>query len=97
MWALVSYNTFAACRGLVHELSELVWILCGLLLADSLRTRDYLEATPDGYSLYVKYGFKAEGEMVLDYSSLGVEGEEYFHLMIRDPVSRPTVPNGQSG
>ncbi|KAJ5784273.1 uncharacterized protein N7503_009485 [Penicillium pulvis] len=58
----------------------------GIELADSLQTRIYLEATAEGYPLYIKYGWKHLEEIELDLEKLGCHGKESFFLMMRDPV-----------
>ncbi|KAJ6086292.1 hypothetical protein N7486_010573 [Penicillium sp. IBT 16267x] len=58
----------------------------GIALADSLQTRIYLEATPEGYPIYLKYGWKRLDEVELDLEKLGSQGKESFILMMRDPV-----------
>ncbi|KAJ5670962.1 hypothetical protein N7507_000089 [Penicillium longicatenatum] len=58
----------------------------GTQLADSLQTRIYLEATPEGYPIYLKYGWKRLDEVELDLGKFGGHGKESFILMMRDPV-----------
>ncbi|KAJ5112773.1 hypothetical protein N7532_000818 [Penicillium argentinense] len=67
-------------RGLSSKL--LRW---GCSRADELGVRVYLEATGEGYPVYIKYGWKPVEEVSLDRSLYGAEGKESFTLMIRDP------------
>ncbi|KAJ5281739.1 hypothetical protein N7478_007111 [Penicillium angulare] len=53
--------------------------------ADALQVRIYLEATPEGYPLYVKYGWKAVENVDFDMNELGAHGVDDFVFMIRDP------------
>ncbi|KAJ5923833.1 hypothetical protein N7466_008020 [Penicillium verhagenii] len=59
----------------------------GINQADAVQARIYLESTPEGYPVYLKYGFKALEEITLDYEKMGGHGKEDLVLMIRDPVS----------
>ncbi|KAJ5925002.1 hypothetical protein N7454_007641 [Penicillium verhagenii] len=58
----------------------------GINQADAVQARIYLEATPEGYPVYLKYGFKALEEITLDYEKMGSHGKEDLVLMIRDPI-----------
>ncbi|KAJ5645889.1 hypothetical protein N7490_002261 [Penicillium lividum] len=58
----------------------------GITQADALQARIYLEATPEGYPLYVKYGWKEVGEIEFDFDQLGYHGKENLILMMRDPI-----------
>ncbi|KAJ5907336.1 hypothetical protein N7495_000018 [Penicillium taxi] len=57
----------------------------GTTQADALQARIYLEATPQGYPLYLKHGWKPVEKITLDYGQYGSEGQEGFILMMRDP------------
>lgn len=58
----------------------------GTAQADALQARIYLEATPEGYNLYKSHGWKPVETITLDFKPFGLEGEESFYIMIRDPV-----------
>lgn len=57
----------------------------GIERADAVQARIYLEATPEGYPLYCKYGWKTVEHAILDYSSVGGVGTQAFIIMIREP------------
>lgn len=59
----------------------------GVERADAVRSRIYLEASPEGYPLYSKFGFRVLEEACLDYASLGGAGSQRFLVMIREPQS----------
>lgn len=61
--------------------------------ADALQARIYLEATPEGYPLYVKHGWKKVEEVTIDFSQLDSEGQESFVIMMRDPAPLSEVLN----
>ncbi|KAJ5739083.1 hypothetical protein N7533_011867 [Penicillium manginii] len=67
-------------RGLSSKL--LRW---GCDQADQFGVRVYLEATGDGYPVYIKYGWKPLEEVSLDWSLYGGQGVDRFTLMMRDP------------
>lgn len=56
--------------------------------ADASQSRIYLEGTPEGVPVYLKYGWKILEEVVMDYTPFGSVGQESFFLMMRDPVSQ---------
>ncbi|KAJ5223899.1 hypothetical protein N7468_008441 [Penicillium chermesinum] len=58
----------------------------GMAQADALKARIYLEATAEGFPLYEKNGWKPVEELTMDFKPLGLEGEDKFWVMIRDPV-----------
>jgi hypothetical protein len=58
----------------------------GLEKADAEKKRVYLESTPDGMTLYKKYGFELVEEVLFDYGEFGIEGEETVSLMLREAV-----------
>lgn len=58
----------------------------GMQLADTWQTRIYLEATPEGYPVYLKHGWKPVEELVLDFGQHGGEGKQPFWVMMRDPL-----------
>lgn len=62
-----------------------VFLEWGLEKADALRRRVYLEATPAGYPLYLKYGWVPIEEVTLDFEPLGGVGTEKFVMMMREP------------
>ncbi|KAJ6008135.1 hypothetical protein N7540_012111 [Penicillium herquei] len=57
----------------------------GIEKADALQARIYLEATPEGVALYTRYGWKPIEDFKLDLKLYGVEGEDIFSVMIREP------------
>lgn len=57
----------------------------GTAKADEWQVRIYLEATGEGYPVYVKHGWKPVEEIHLDRTQYGGQGQESFMLMIRDP------------
>lgn len=58
----------------------------GTKKADQYQCRVYLEATADGYPLYIKHGFKVVEEIAIDRTSFGGMGRLPFWIMIRDPM-----------
>ncbi|KAJ5200903.1 hypothetical protein N7449_005706 [Penicillium cf. viridicatum] len=56
--------------------------------ADASQSRIFLEGTPEGVPVYLKYGWKIVEEVVMDYTPFGSVGQESFFLMMRDPVSQ---------
>lgn len=58
----------------------------GMEKADALQARIYLEATPEGLPLYIKYGWKEVEVVTIDFSQLNSHGQESFVIMMRDPV-----------
>lgn len=61
----------------------------GLDKANTVQRRVYLEATPEGYPLYIKYGWRAVEEVTIDFTEYGGEGLQTFVIMIRDPDTHP--------
>ncbi|KAI9035878.1 GNAT family N-acetyltransferase [Aspergillus affinis] len=59
----------------------------GMEYADERDARIYLEATMDGYPLYVKHGWRQVEELVLDFVPYGGHGTATYSLMIRDRKS----------
>lgn len=58
----------------------------GLEKADASKRRVYLEATPEGYPLYYKYGWRpVEEQFTLDFTQYGGVGSQTFVVMMRDP------------
>ena len=57
----------------------------GIERADTSKSRIFLEATPEGVPLYLKYGWKQLEVMTMDYRPFGGDGSESFYLMMRDP------------
>ena len=58
----------------------------GMAKADEWQTRIYLEATPAGYPVYIKHGWRVVEEIRLDFSQHGGVGSEPFLVMMRDPL-----------
>ncbi|CAG8305065.1 unnamed protein product [Penicillium salamii] len=58
----------------------------GIEKADAAKSRIYLEATPEGVPVYLKYGWRHLEEVTMSYVDHGGVGEESFYLMIRDPI-----------
>jgi hypothetical protein len=54
--------------------------------ADAWQTRIYLEATPEGLPVYLKFGWKPVEEITLDLAAHGNVGRDKFVVMIRDPA-----------
>lgn len=54
-------------------------------LADAENRKVYLEATPEGYPVYVKYGFRQIDLMKQDLSKWGEERPGVNTVMLRDP------------
>ncbi|GIJ82090.1 hypothetical protein Asppvi_000593 [Aspergillus pseudoviridinutans] len=61
----------------------------GARMADERNVRIYLEATPEGYPLYSKYGWRDMEDLVMDYSLYGGDGKGTFVVMIREPGNYP--------
>lgn len=61
------------------------FIKWGLEKADAMKRRAYLEATPEGYPLYCKYGWNPIEELTLDFGAYGGKGTQKFVVMMRDP------------
>ncbi|RMJ25796.1 hypothetical protein PHISP_03355 [Aspergillus sp. HF37] len=57
----------------------------GLDKADAAQRRVYLEATPEGYPLYCKYGWRAVERVMVDFAPHGGEGSQSLVIMMRDP------------
>ncbi|OOQ88197.1 hypothetical protein PEBR_14250 [Penicillium brasilianum] len=57
----------------------------GTAKADEWQARIYLEATGEGYPVYIKHGWKPVEEVHLDRAKYGGQGRESFVLMIREP------------
>jgi GNAT superfamily N-acetyltransferase len=75
--------TLLAYRGRGIGSALLEW---GIKIADTVKTRIYLEATSAGLSLYRKHGWQVVEELVLDLEPFGEGEEELFTLMLREPV-----------
>ncbi|KAJ5454867.1 uncharacterized protein N7458_005823 [Penicillium daleae] len=75
--------TLPAYRGRGIGSALLEW---GIKIADTVKTRIYLEATSAGLSLYSKHGWQVVEELVLDLELFGEGREELFTLMLREPV-----------
>ncbi|GIK03390.1 hypothetical protein Aspvir_007459 [Aspergillus viridinutans] len=61
----------------------------GMRIADERNVRIYLEATPEGYPLYSKCGWRDVEDLVMDYSLYGGEGDATYVVMIREPGNYP--------
>ena len=60
----------------------------GMQKADASQSRIFLEATPKGVPVYLKYGWKILEEVTIDFTPFGNTGSETFYLMMRDPVAQ---------
>ncbi|RHZ50823.1 hypothetical protein CDV55_100218 [Aspergillus turcosus] len=58
----------------------------GVRIADERKARMYLEATPEGYPLYRKFGWRDVDDLVMDFSLYGGEGEARYVVMTREPA-----------
>ncbi|OGE53953.1 hypothetical protein PENARI_c007G02783 [Penicillium arizonense] len=74
--------TLPAYQGRGFGTAVLKW---GIEKADTSKSRIFLEATPEGVPLYLKYGWKQLEEVTMDYRPFGGDGSESFYLMMRDP------------
>ena len=57
----------------------------GLEEADKARAQTYIEASPAGLPVYLKYGWKAVDEMVIDMRPYGGHGVEHQPFLMREP------------
>lgn len=57
----------------------------GTAKADEWQVRIYLEATREGYPVYIKHGWEPIGKVYLDREKYGGQGQESFVLMMREP------------
>ena len=62
-------------------------IRAGLEDADRLGAKAYVEASPDGLPLYLKFGWRIVDEMVLELERFGVSngGTEVMPFLMREP------------
>ncbi|KAL4923871.1 acyl-CoA N-acyltransferase [Aspergillus undulatus] len=69
--------------------------------ADRLGKRIYLEATDEGYPVYVKSGWRALERVEIEYERWGGEGVQVLTLMVKDPeemtinihpLTKPDIP-----
>ena len=62
-------------------------VSAGLEDADRAGARAYVEATPDGLPLYLKFGWRLVDEMVLEMEAFGVSGggREVMPFLMREP------------
>ncbi|KAL4741642.1 acyl-CoA N-acyltransferase [Aspergillus similis] len=58
----------------------------GIEQADQQQRRIYLEATTEGYPVYVKCGWRGVERIKMDYAQWGGEGSQELTLMVRDPL-----------
>ncbi|PLB54768.1 acyl-CoA N-acyltransferase [Aspergillus steynii IBT 23096] len=59
----------------------------GMEIADAQDARIYLEATLDGYPLYLKHGWRPLQDLVLDFAPFGGKGTAKYIIMMRDRKS----------
>lgn len=57
----------------------------GLADADRNNARTYIEASPAGYELYLRHGWKQVDEIVIDISNYGGHGVATERLLLREP------------
>ena len=57
----------------------------GLKEADEAGAQTYIEASPAGLPLYLKYGWKIVDEMVIDMRPYGGNGIEHNPFLMREP------------
>ena len=57
----------------------------GLANADKHNARTYIEASPAGYGLYLRHGWKQVDEIVIDIGKLGGRGVATEKLLLREP------------
>ena len=57
----------------------------GLELADKDNAKTFIQASPKGVNLYLKHGWVAVDEIILDFSPYGGEKEVKTALLIREP------------
>ena len=57
----------------------------GLADADRDNARTYIEASPSGYELYLRHGWKQVDEIVIDISKHGGRGVATEKLLLREP------------
>ncbi|KAJ5319756.1 hypothetical protein PENANT_c026G03535 [Penicillium antarcticum] len=75
--------TLPAYQGQGYGSAILKW---GIEKANASKSRIFLEATPEGVPLYLKYGWKQLEEVTMDFEPFGCDGSESFYLMMRDPL-----------
>ena len=57
----------------------------GLEAADKAGGKTYIEASPAGLGLYMKYGWEPVDELVIDMIPYGGEGIKCHKMLIREP------------
>ena len=57
----------------------------GLANADRCKARTYIEASPSGYGLYLRHGWKQVDEIVIDIGKYGGRGVATEKLLLREP------------
>ena len=57
----------------------------GLEEADKAGAQTYIEASPAGLPVYLKYGWKIVDEMVIDMRPYGGHGVEHQPFLMREP------------
>lgn len=57
----------------------------GLANADRDNARTYIEASPAGYELYLRHGWKQVDEVVIDIGKYGGHGVATEKLLLREP------------
>ena len=60
-------------------------IRLGLEEADRLGARTYIEASPAGLPVYLRYGWRPVEEKLLDLRPYGCEGIEHHLFLMREP------------
>lgn len=70
-----------------HQRKGLGGMLIGEGLADADRhnARTYIEASPAGYELYLRHGWKQVDEIVIDIGNYGGHGVATEKLLLREP------------
>ena len=70
-----------------HQRKGLGSMLIGEGLADADRNnaRTYIEASPAGYGLYLRHGWKQVDEIVIDIGKYGGHGVATEKLLLREP------------
>ena len=57
----------------------------GLADADRDNTRTYIEASPAGFGLYLRHGWKQVDAIVIDIAKYGGHGVAIEKLLLREP------------
>lgn len=83
--ALDFLATHPECQGRGVGTKLLEW---GMEYADERDARIYLEATMEGYPLYLKHGWRKLEELVLDFEPFGGRGTATYIIMMRERRSK---------